>query len=336
MPDWQQLRLNDTRMPMKAGGSRGRAVPPFRQLKHRTVIVMEPDDAARAELTRLLRPYLWRVVETGGSAAAVHAAHLEEHAGCVVLARFEAGAAESHELARRLAAFAPASNFLVFLVDGRDAALISEAYAAGAADVLVTPPCQVELAARIEQAFRFLELERFRKQVGDDSSLIADMSTASIVHSRVYLESELGKEVKRATRYDHPLALILAEVAMEYDAAEGALRASGRCLSEQIRQDIDWIARYNRESFAVVLPETGVEDSHAAARRLAKNARSMDPKASGIPCETTWTFGFTGFDQAGPECPDVEDLLASAETYLAAARTKSSRRIAGGAATPRG
>jgi len=294
---------------------------------------MEPGAAERAELSRRLRPFPWKVVETGSSAAALHAAHLAQHAGCVVLARFEPGATAPRELGRRLAAFAPGSNFLVFLVARQDAAHLSAAYAAGAADVLATPPEHAELGPRIDSAFHVLDLEQFRASIADNSSLIADMSTSSIVHGRFYLENELNNEIRRATRYDHPLALILVEVSMKYTSAEGAIRASGRYLSDQMRQGIDWIARYNRESFVLVLPETGVEDSHAAATRVASKVRTRDSTVNGIPCDAVWTFGFTGFDHVGTGPPEAETLLASAQNYLAAARLKSSHRIAGGAFT---
>jgi diguanylate cyclase (GGDEF)-like protein len=302
----------------------------------RTVVLIDNDESSRALLRQALGELPWKLVEVAGPAAAIHAVHRNAHFGTIVIARYEPYTEDSKRLAHRLAAFSRSSNYLIFLLDRRSMWSVSAAFSAGADDVIVEPTSEVELRARLEHASRFLELESVYEQIGDNRALIAEMSTATVVHSRNYLESELAKEVERSLRYGHPLGVILIEASLAYGPAEGALRASGRYLLELVRKDIDWVARYTKRCFAMVLPETGVQNAFSTARRLADRFDATDLEAAGIPEGTSWSFGVSAFDKVfGPDPPRAETLLDRAEEYLAAARLKGDNKVAGGTAALR-
>lgn len=302
-----------------------------------TVVVAAADEHTRTGLLKTLGRLPWPVRPVKGPAAAVHEVNNLSRCGCVVLASFNRGSRDADKLAVRLAAYPNGSNYLIYILDDHDPATIAAAFEAGADDVVTRPLLESEVRARLEHAWQFLELQRLRERIGVQGALMAEMASAAVVHSRNYLDNELAKELERSRRYGHPLAVIMAEPAIPYGPAEGALRAAGRQLLELVRKDIDWVARLDGRRFAVVLPETGVRSASAAARRLSRKLRKADLEASGIPNETTWQFGVSAFDRIStPEAPPVDALLNASREYLDASRRHGPNSVAGGAANIRG
>ncbi len=86
------------------------------------------------------------------------------------------------------------------------------------------------------------------------------------VYTPAYLKDRLPTEAARAHRYDRPLSIIVvyAPVAAERDAVAGRI---ARQLTGSSR-DVDIVARYNRDTFVMLLPETGEEGTDVLRDRL--------------------------------------------------------------------
>jgi PleD family two-component response regulator len=300
------------------------------------ILLAGTDEHTGVKLRRVLDQLPWEVVPVRGLAAVVHEVNANQHSGCVVLASFDPEQTEPDRLARRLAAFPAGSNYLIFLLNDHEPGTVASAFTMGATDVLTRPIEISELRARLEHAWQYLELQRLRERIGVNGALMAEMSTATVVHSRNYLQNELGKEIERSRRYGHSLAVVLAEATLPYGPAEGAVRGAGRYLLELIRKDIDWVARYERHSFAIVLPETGVRSACSTARRLSAKLQDADLNKSGLPTGTRWQFGVSAFNRIiTPDAPSAELLLISASEYLESARRNGPHAVAGGYANLR-
>ncbi len=137
------------------------------------------------------------------------------------------------------------------------------------------------------------ELERLQV-IGNQSSLslqnallhgelerlsVTDRLTELYNHG--YFHQRLEEEVGRATRFRHPLSLIMLDLDdfKEFNDTYGHPRGDTvlRVVSDIIREnlrEIDVAARYGGEEFVVVLPETDIEGAVAVAERIRKSVEA--------------------------------------------------------------
>jgi diguanylate cyclase (GGDEF)-like protein/excisionase family DNA binding protein len=95
------------------------------------------------------------------------------------------------------------------------------------------------------------------------------------LHTRSVLEAVLEKEIQRAERFGHAFALILFDVDQlsEINAARGygfgdrVLERIGIVMRNYFREQ-DWVARYEEDTFVVLLPETLPEYAELLAERV--------------------------------------------------------------------
>jgi diguanylate cyclase (GGDEF)-like protein/excisionase family DNA binding protein len=98
------------------------------------------------------------------------------------------------------------------------------------------------------------------------------------LHTRPVLDAVLPKECCRAERFEHWLSMMLIDVdnlsainkAHGYGVGDRILERMGILLRAYFRNH-DWVARYDEDTIAVLLPETTPED----ALTLAERTRSM-------------------------------------------------------------
>ena len=133
--------------------------------------------------------------------------------------------------------------YVLFLLDGDTKEAIELAFEAGADDVLPKPIGEAELRARLSLATRVVALEDDRNRMHGEGNLLAEISVNTTLHSRRYLEVELGRELDRARRFAHPVGVLLAQ-AQRGDLDERMVRAYGELLCEHLRNRVDWVARY--------------------------------------------------------------------------------------------
>jgi diguanylate cyclase (GGDEF)-like protein len=112
----------------------------------------------------------------------------------------------------------------------------------------------------------------------------ASMDALTGLHNRGWLDDVFDREVKRSERDQLPLVLIMIDVDnfKGYNDNYGHL-AGDRVLitvAESIRAPLrpnDLVARFGGEEFAVLLPETTVENAKIIAERLRDRVSSADP-----------------------------------------------------------
>jgi diguanylate cyclase (GGDEF)-like protein len=108
-----------------------------------------------------------------------------------------------------------------------------------------------------------------------DSAIEDPLTT---LHTRPVLDAVLPKECCRAERFEHWLSMMLIDIdnlsainkAHGYGVGDRILERMGILLRTYFRQH-DWVARYDEDTIAVLLPETTPED----AMTLAERTRTM-------------------------------------------------------------
>ncbi len=104
------------------------------------------------------------------------------------------------------------------------------------------------------------------------------------LHNRGWLDDAFDREIKRSERDELPLAMIMIDVDnfKNYNDEYGHLAGDQVLIkvAESIRSPLrpnDLVARFGGEEFAVLLPETTVDNAKIIAERLRERVFEADP-----------------------------------------------------------
>jgi len=156
----------------------------------------------------------------------------------------------------------------------------------------------------LENSRRYLEARR-----------LADLDARSGLHNYRYFDETLEREVARARRYHRKLALVVFDLddfkqindRMGHQTGNAALAGVAERMRE-VQRSADVAARYGGDEFAVILPESGVEEAEKFYERLrAHIAANPIPSvgAVGLSCgvgelegQEDWKTFFNRIDDA--------------------------------------
>ena len=153
----------------------------------------------------------------------------------------------------------------------------------------------------------------------------------------VFFESLLEQELNRASRYGHPLAVLVAEIdglpeleaAYGYGATNHLVREVGETIAAAIR-DPDTLASTSRvaalgtQRFLVMMPETSEEGAFRAAEKIRGLIDGRTFPVSDGPAGITLSLGVACV--TGAETADA-NLLARATQALIEGRAVSGNHI---------
>lgn len=146
---------------------------------------------------------------------------------------------------------------------------------AGADDYLTLATPMAELAARMGSALRRQRRQRQLRTSRDRAMLVAVTDPLTGLYNRAYFHEALGVEFRRAQRYKHPMSLVILDLdhfkqvndTLGHTAGDQALREVSLRLRQTARST-DVVARHGGEEFAMILPETDLEQGLIAAERF--------------------------------------------------------------------
>ncbi len=140
------------------------------------------------------------------------------------------------------------------------------------------------------------------------------------IPNRRYIYQRLVEEIKKARRYNVPLALVLFDIdgfkrtydQRGYVLGEQILRDVGRTIKRNMRE-IDLVGRYGGEAFLVILPNTTLEQARCTAERVREKIAALSWEQGEV--KVTISGGLTEFvDQTPPEMVQrADDLLDAAK-----------------------
>jgi len=194
-------------------------------------------------------------------------------------------------------------------------------------------PPEVELATLLAgQTAAALERARSLRSLQSRSAV----DTVSGLYSRWYFFERLYAEVARARRYREPLALVVAEVDHEDRLAasrgaeyrDAALAAVARLVLSSLRDKVDVACRLGAGRFALLLPNTppGPSAAGLVAERIRVRVAGthLSDDEVGELGRFTMSLGVAGYPDAAE---DADELMAAAESRLAAARAAGGDRV---------
>ena len=136
------------------------------------------------------------------------------------------------------------------------------------------------------------------------------------LHNRRAFQKFLDRELRRSKRYQKPLSLIMLDVdgfkkindTFGHQAGDKVLQSLATSLQGAVR-DIDFVARYGGDEFAVILPETKAEEAAILAERLQKMIKDCPITIGGSQHHTiTLSAGVTDISK---ELVDTERTLVN-------------------------
>ncbi|HJR71504.1 MAG TPA: response regulator [Gammaproteobacteria bacterium] len=240
----------------------------------RCTAIVADDDSAAAKTIKVALGQLRCDVRKVRTANDVLATFRAERCGLVIVATGLPGL-DPGFLCEELRGETPRPR-VVLLVDRHDADTLTAALATGADDALAKPLIPAEVMARLRNAREIVMLEDYRRYLEGEGALLAEISTRSSLHGWRYLRAQLGNEVMRARRFAHSLSLVLVEVGGA-DSRERDLRSCYHLLADAFRARVDWIARHDERTLALVLPETGLAGAMRTAERMRERLLSAAP-----------------------------------------------------------
>lgn len=199
---------------------------------------------------------------------------------------------------------------------------------ARADDYLTKPKSADELKARVRVWVRMWTMyEQLRR------AAITDGLTGLYNHD--HFNSILESELARSRRYGKALALIMLDMdffkaindTYGHLAGNAALAEVSRILQNGVRE-IDSVARFGGEEFAIVLPESTVSDAAQAAERIREALLTTFHVPALRNHRVTASFGVA--DSEDPRVTCAADLVDLADRALYAAKRRGRNQVADG------
>jgi len=150
--------------------------------------------------------------------------------------------------------------------------------------------------------------------------------------NRRYMEESLDRELRRASREDYTLGLLMMDLDHFKDLNDGfghaagdlMLRAVGGFLGSAVRGD-DVACRFGGEEFVVILPRASRENTRRRAEGLRQGMKRLQPEPSG-PGRASLTISI-GVACAPEHGETREQLVHAADVALYRAKTLGRDRV---------
>ena len=182
---------------------------------------------------------------------------------------------------------------------------------------------------------KHLSLEKANKEI----KLLSRTDSLTGCYNRGHLNELLPREINRALRYKHPLALAMCDIdhfkkvndTYGHQCGDEVLKILVQSITDLIRADTDWLARYGGEEFMLVLPETNLDNAYGLAERLRKHIAQKTIETEEDRLSITASFGVTAFDVATKSSSITpEALINAADRYLYEAKRKGRNKVVKG------
>lgn len=188
------------------------------------------------------------------------------------------------------------------------------------------------LSRSIAKAMEKARLRREIRQAQEKLNKMSARDELTDLHNRRYFKEALEREVARAKRYETDLVLCMMDldhfkqVNDQYGHPTGDMVLSeiGRMLKAYMRE-CDLICRYGGEEFAIILPNSNIEDAHAVCDRLREMVASYQFEHKSLRFQMTVSVGIAAYTSSVDQSP--MELVKCADEALYQAKDAGRNRV---------
>jgi two-component system, cell cycle response regulator len=213
-----------------------------------------------------------------------------------------------------------------------DAALL-----AGADECLDPNASETLLQARFSAARRTADLESALRTAFIEGRRLATTDDLTGVANRRFFASHYPREISRAARLGHPIAVAMCDIdhfkrvndQYGHAAGDAVLRQCAQRIQQRLRRGTDWIARLGGEEFAVVMPETGLDQALLVGRTLREEISRKPFYSGSMQMRVTASFGVAAIESVVRKPKKLaERLLSAADRALYRCKEAGRDRVA--------
>jgi diguanylate cyclase (GGDEF)-like protein len=208
---------------------------------------------------------------------------------------------------------------------------------AGADECLDAHASETLLQARFSAARRTGDLESALRTAFVEGRRLATTDELTGVANRRFFAAHYPREISRAARLGHPIAVAMCDIdhfkrvndRYGHAAGDAVLKQCAQRIQQRLRRGTDWVARLGGEEFAVVMPETGLDQALVVARTLREEISGEPFCSEGTRMRVTASFGVAAIEAKFRKPKKLaERLLSAADRALYRCKESGRDRVA--------
>lgn len=162
---------------------------------------------------------------------------------------------------------------------------------------------------------------------------LSRMDGLTHLYNHRFFHERIQEEFKRSDRFRQTLSLLMIDVddfkrindTFGHQAGDEMLRRLARVLRETLRE-VDVPARYGGDEFAIILPDTDLNEASEVAERLRKSVEKHDFPTADTAVTLTLSLGTAS---RAPQSPvSAEELIKAADHALYQAKNAGRNQVA--------
>ncbi len=202
----------------------------------------------------------------------------------------------------------------------------------GADDYITKPFQSAELLARIRAAKRIVDLQNELMETNKRLELLSITDGLTGLYNHRYLQDELARAFEESERYGRPLSLVIIDLDLfkrindshGHAIGDEVLKAVSQIFQESTRST-DLVARYGGDEFAVMMPETNVDDALRFAEKIRALVESQPAGTQAGPIPVTVSVGVGTVPSPGTH--SARELIVAADSALYRAKRRGRNQV---------
>jgi len=299
------------------------------------ILVVDDDELIRAHLVAVLKLAGYDVYEAGSGEDALR---VLSTAPCqIILTDWQMADMDGLSLCRNVRLKDDEGYVYVLMLTVRGTKRdVLVGLSAGADDYIVKGAPVEEILARLEVGRRITQLESSLRISNQENGRLSVTDPLTAAHNRRFLIRNLPRELERARRYEHPLAVLSCDIdrfkrvndRYGHEAGDETLKTFVMRSAGCIRESTDWIVRIGGDEFVLILPETTLDGASSVANKLCQLLAAQPIKTIGGPLFVTVSIGVTAVETTDELASiSVVELLRAADRCLYISKTLGRNRV---------